>query len=337
LLAYETAGDPISGLKWTRKTTQAVADELTSVGIQVSANTVAKLLKKMGYSLRVNHKKRSQCSILPHERDEQFRSIERVRKHFENIGSPIISVDSKKKELIGCFKNPGKVWTREMICVNDHDFRSLAVGIAIPYGIYDWCANEGTVFVGTSHDTAEFASDCLATWWRLYGRQRYPDACHLLILADSGGSNDPRRRAWIYGLQTKLCNACGLTVTVAHYPPGASKWNPADHRLFSEISKNWAGRPLDSYETILNYIATTTTKAGLQVHAHLNETVYATGLKISDEEWAAVHIQRLAPQPKRNYTLIPASETGLYKSTNPIHNEYSYQPTVVENLELIFA
>lgn len=338
MLTYETAGDPISGLKWTRKTTQAVADELEGIGIQVSASTVAKLLKQMDYSLRVNHKKRSHCSVSPHERDEQFGVIERTRKHFEHIGAPIISVDTKKKELVGCFKNPGKVWTREAICVNDHDFRSTAVGIAIPYGIYDCCANKGTVFVGTSHDTAEFATDSLAAWWSLYGRQRYPDTHELLILADSGGSNDPRRRAWIYGLQTKLCNAYGLTVTVAHYPPGASKWNPAEHRLFSEITKNWAGHPLDSYETVLNYISTTTTEAGLQVRAHLSETVYLTGLKVTGEEWAAVDIQRLEPQPKRNYTLIPTPEAPTYNSTNPPHHDkHSYYLTASENLELIFA
>jgi hypothetical protein len=324
-------------LKWTRKTTQAVADELAGIGIRVSASTVAKLLKEMDYSLRVNHKKRSHCSIPPDERDDQFQTIKRTRKRFEHIGAPIVSVDSKKRELVGCFKNPGKVWTREPICVNDHDFPSLAMGVAIPYGIYDWCANEGTVFVGTSHDTAEFATDCLAAWWSLYGCQRYPDAHKLLILADSGGSNDPRRRAWIYGLQTKLCNPYGLTVTVAHYPPGASKWNPADHRLFSEISKHWAGRPLNSYETILNYLTTTTTETGLQVHAHLSETVYATGLKTSDEEWAAVHIQRLQPQPKRNYTLIPAFEAANHSPANPPIYEKGYHLTEVENLELIFA
>jgi hypothetical protein len=324
-------------LKWTRKTTQAVADELAGIGIRVSASTVAKLLKEMDYSLRVNHKKRSHCSIPPDERDDQFQTIKRTRKRFEHIGAPIVSVDSKKRELVGCFKNPGKVWTREPICVNDHDFPSLAMGVAIPYGIYDWCANEGTVFVGTSHDTAEFATDCLAAWWSLYGCQRYPDTHKLLILADSGGSNDPRRRAWIYGLQTKLCNPYGLTVTVAHYSPGASKWNPADHRLFSEISKHWAGHPLNSYETILNYLTTTTTETGLQVHAHLSETVYATGLKTSDEEWAAVHIQRLQPQPKRNYTLIPAFEAANHSPANPPIYEKSYHLTEVENLELIFA
>ncbi len=337
MLIYETAGDPISGLKWTRKTTQAVADELAGIGIRVSASTVAKLLKEMDYSLRVNHKKRSHCSIPPLERDEQFQIIKRTRKHFERIGAPIVSVDSKKRELVGCFKNPGKVWTREPICVNDHDFPSLAMGVAIPYGIYDWCANEGTVFVGTSHDTAEFATDCLAAWWSLYGCQRYPDTHELLILADSGGSNDPRRRAWIYGLQTKLYDTYGLTVTFAHYPPGASKWNPADHRLFSEISKHWAGRPLDSYETILNYLTTTTTETGLQVHAHLSEIVYATGLKTRDEEWASVHIQRLEPQPKRNYTLIPAFQAANHSSANPPSNEKGCHPAEVENPELILV
>ena len=324
-------------MKWTRKTTEAIAAELATLGIKVSANTVAKLLKELGYSLKVNCKKRSNCSQTPKERDEQFQLIATTRERFELRGLPVISVDTKKRELVGLFKNPGQAWTREAISVNDHDFRSLANGVAIPYGIYEVGANLGTVFVGTSRDTADFATDCLSSWWHTYGRWRYPGAKELLILADSGGSNDPRRRAWIYGLQTKLSNCYGLTITAAHYPSGCSKWNPIDHRLFSEISKNWAGRPLDSYETILNYIQSATTKTGLKVNAHLNETVYATGVTISDEQWSELDINRHELQPKRNYTLNPAAHPGTNQVTQAGRAHRSPRTEPLQNLELISA
>ena len=200
-----------------------------------------------------------------------------MRDEFARRGRPLISIDTKKKELVGCFKKAGAAWDVQPVLVNDHDFRSEAIGIAVPYGIYDLNANQGTVFVGTSSDTPGFAVDCAEHWWRTEGRQRYPDDTHLGILADGGGSNSATSRAWKYGLQTKLCNRHGLTVTVAHYPPGASKWNPIEHRLFSEISKNWAGRPLDSYETILNYLRTTATSTGLRVQAHLVAQSYQKG------------------------------------------------------------
>ncbi|MGC1952983.1 MAG: ISAzo13 family transposase, partial [Gammaproteobacteria bacterium] len=192
------------------------------------------------------------------------------------------------------------------VLVNDHDFRSDAIGIAVPYGIYDLNANQGTVFVGTSSDTPGFAVDCAEHWWRTEGRQRYPDDTHLGILADGGGSNSATSRAWKYGLQTKLCNRHGLTVTVAHYPPGASKWNPIEHRLFSEISKNWAGRPLDSYETILNYLRTTATSTGLRVQAHLVAQSYQKGVKITDAQMRELAIAKHEDLPKWNYTLSPA-------------------------------
>ena len=270
MLTYETAGDPASGLKWTRKTTAKIAEELGNLGIRVSPKTVAKLLKEMGFSLRANQKKLSRSSVSPKERNEQFLYIAEQRKSFADKGDIIISIDTKKKELVGNFKNDGQVWTRQAVAVDDHDFRSQAKGVAIPYGIYDMLANLGSIFVGTSYDTSEFAVECLAMWYAFEGRLRYPNTREVLVLADSGGSNGRKRRAWKYWLQVKLCNVFGLTLTVCHYPPGTSKWNPIEHRLFSEISKNWAGHPLDSYKTVLNYIGTTATKTGLKVNSYLN-------------------------------------------------------------------
>jgi hypothetical protein len=304
LMQHDTAGDPISGLKWTRKTTVKVAAELQRLGIDVSDRTVARLLRQMGFALRVNHKKLSGAS--PQNRDAQFTHIAEVRERFAAQGLPLISIDTKKKELVGRFKNAGASWERRPVLVNDHDFRSDATGIAIPYGIYDLRANRGTVFVGHSCDTPEFAVDCLETWWRTEGRPRHHNAEQLAILADGGGSNAASSRAFKYGLQTRLCNRFGLTVTVAHYPPGASKWNPIEHRLFSEISKNWAGRPLDSYETILHHIETTTTSTGLRVKAHLMEKPYEKGVKISDAQMRELAIAKDPLLPKWNYTLRPA-------------------------------
>lgn len=302
-MKHETAGDPMTGLRWTRKTTEKIARELGALGLGVSARTVARLLKQMGYSLRVNHKKIANGS--PKERDEQFARIAELREGCARHRSPIISVDTKKKELVGCFKNPGVAWNREPVEVNDHDFRSHALGMAIPYGIFDLQANRGTLFVGTSYDTPQFAVDSIEKWWRTEGAKRYPKARRLAILADGGGSNGATCRAWKYGLQNALCNRHRLAVTVAHYPPGASKWNPIEHRLFSEISKNWAGRPLDSYEAILKYIRTTATSTGLRVRAHLVRQPYVKGIKIADTQMRDLSLESHEPLPKWNYTLRP--------------------------------
>lgn len=303
-MRHDTAGNPMTGLKWTRKTTVKIAAELQSVGIQVSDRTVSRLLKKLGFSLRVNHKKLSGAS--PDERDEQFSNIAALREDFTAQGLPLISVDTKNKELVGRFKNGGAAWESEPVLVNDHDFRSQAIGIAIPYGVYDMQANRATVFVGTTHDTPDFAVDCVEKWWRTEGRQRYAGATHIAILADSGGSNSAASRAWKYGLQTRICNRHGLCVSVAHYPAGASKWNPIEHRLFCEISKNWAGRPLESYEIILNYLCTTTTTTGLRVRAHLVRKAYKKGVKISDAQMDQLDITKPESLPRWNYTLRPA-------------------------------
>ena len=303
-MAYDTAGDPMTGIKWTRRTTEKIATELGLLGIHVCANTVAKLLKGLEFRLRVNHKKLAHGS--PVDRDAQFAYIAAQREAFARAGSPIVSVDSKKRELVGTFKNPGATWSQKPTLVNDHDFRSEAKGIALPYGIYDVGHNHGYLFIGTSHDTAAFAADNLARWWVDHGRSRYAGATELLVLADGGGSNGAHIRAWKHALQHCLCDPHGLTVTVCHYPTGASKWNPIEHRLFSEISKNWAGRPLDSYDTILNYASTTRTSTGLAVKAYLVNTDYPKGVKISDQAMDELHLRPHDTQPTRNYTISPS-------------------------------
>ncbi len=302
-MVNDTAGDPMTGIKWTRRTTEKIADELGACGINVCANTVAKLLKGLEFRLRVNHKNLSRTSAP--DRDAQFAYIAAQRETFTRAGWPIISIDAKKRELVGNFKNAGATWAKQPTLVNDHDFRSDAKGIALPYGIYDLAANHGSLFVGTTHDTSAFAADNLARWWVYHGRRRYLDTTELLVLADGGGSNGARTRAWKHALQHRLCDRHGLTVTVCHYPSGASKWNPIEHRMFSEISKNWRGRPLDSYETILNYARTTRTTTGLTVNAYLVKTDYPTGIKISDQAMEELELRPHDTQPIRNYTLSP--------------------------------
>jgi hypothetical protein len=303
LLEHDRAGDPITGLQWTRRTTEKIAHELESLDIQVCPNTVAKILKQLGFSLRVNHKKLSRPS--DPDRDEQFRYIAELRDRFAAASQPIVSIDTKKKELIGNFKNPGRAWSKAPTLVNDHDFRSDALGLAVPYGVYDVLANRGVLYVGTSHDTPEFAADNLERWWRDEGEARYPDATELLVLADGGGSNGHRSRAFKHQVQHHLCDLHCLVVTVCHYPTGASKWNPIEHRLFSEISKNWAGRPLDSFNTLLAYASSTRTASGLEVTARLVHGTYPKGVRITNAQMDALDIEPHTVQPKRNYTIYP--------------------------------
>jgi hypothetical protein len=306
LLEIDTAGDPITGLKWTRKTTRKISKELAKAGIAASHTTVARLLRKLEYRLRVNHKKIA-GSRNP-QRNEQFEYIGFLRHLWNHSAIPVISVDTKKRELIGPFKNSGAVWSTTARAVLDHDFRSDAVGVAIQYGIYDVTRNQGAIFVGDSHDTPDFATDAIVNWWRTEGRLWYPGATQLLILADNGGSNGSSRRAWRYQLQSKLADRFGLTVTVCHYPPGTSKWNPIEHRLFAEVSKNMAGEPLLSYETILNFIRTTSTETGLNVSATLLPGDYPTGMTISDGEMNKLSITPHDLCPKWNYTVHPRAE-----------------------------
>jgi len=304
LLSYETAGDPMSGTKWTRTTTAKLAELLQdSLGISLCKNTVGKLLGELGFSLKVN-KKSIPIKSVP-ERDLQFQIIEKRRKEFAAKGAPSISVDTKKRELVGPFKNPGTIWTREAIPVYDHDFPSSAEGVAIPYGVYDVQRNLGYIFVGTSKDTSEFAVNSIGTWWGRHGCKQYRGHKELLILADAGGSNNPRHRSWNVQIQEELCDRYGISVIVCHYPTGASKFNPIERRVFSEITKNWAGRPLDSYETILNYLDRTATSTGLKVRSYLDENVYETGVKISDEEMEALNISKHEVLGRWNYTIKP--------------------------------
>jgi hypothetical protein len=265
----------------------------------------------MGYSLRVNHKQLPTSSSP--DRNDQSLYIGDLRDRFQRRGHPIISVDTKKlisvdtkkRELVGTFKNPGTRWDLTPRLVNDHDFRSDATGVAIPYGIYDLLANRGSVAVGVSHDTPAFAAHSIAHWWRQEGMVRYPRCRKLLILGDAGGSNSARTRAWKTELQTQLADSLGLVLTVAHYPTGASKWNPIEHRLFSEISKNWAGEPLTSYQKILNFIRSTHTHTGLSVSAHLDRRHYPTGAHPTPAQLQALRIEPHKTLPKSNYTISP--------------------------------
>ena len=290
-------------MKWTRKTTEKIAEVLQAIGISVSANTVARLLYQMDFSLRVNRKQIA-CNSSPY-RDQQFQHIGSLRTRFQRQGLPIISVDSKKRELIGNFKNSGVKWDRSPVPVNDHDFRSDASGVGISYGIYDPPHNRGAVCVGISHDTPAFAAHSIATWWKHEGSRRWGRVPKLLLLADSGGSNSCASWAWKTEIQAQLCNAFGFTVTIAHYPTGASKWNPIEHRLFSEISKNWAAQPLDSYERMLKSIRTTSTQTGLVVTAYLDRKQYLTGLKPDPRLITSLRLKHSNILPKWNYTIAP--------------------------------
>jgi hypothetical protein len=295
LLEHDTAGDPITGLKWSRRTTDKIAELLHVQGFTVSPNTVARLLHSMDYSLRLNQKKLATDSSP--DRNLQFDYIADLRERFRRRRLPIISVDTKKRELVGNFENSGARWDRDSWPVHDHDFRSDAIGIAIPYGIYQPLANRGSIVVGVSHDTSAFAAHAIAHWWQREGSLHYKHSRQLLILADTGGSNSCRRHAWKTELQSQLANSFNLDVTVAHYPTGTSKWNPIEHRLFSEISKNWAGEPLDSYQKILNFIRTTSTKTGLAVSAYLDRRHYPIGDSPSPAE-----LRRLKLQPHDTIT-----------------------------------
>ncbi len=299
----DTAGDPMTGLKWTRKTTERVARALQRQGLAVGRSTVGRLLKQMDFRLRVNHKKRSTAA--PQDRDRQFRVIRRRRNRFAGARDPIVSIDCKKKELVGNFANAGAAWTQQATTTLATDFRSDATGVAVPYGLYDTEANRGVVVVGTSRETPTFVTDCVATWWKTEGRRRYPTSRHLLILADGGGGNRATGHVWHTGLHTKLCDRYGLTVTVSHYPPGASKWNPVEHRLFSRISRNWQGEPLETLETVLKFIRTTTTDTGLKVRAVLNPRSYPKTVKASPEEVESLSLKRHRILPQWNYTLTP--------------------------------
>ena len=304
MLQETTAGDPMSLLRWTSKSTRTMAAELTRLGHPVTWVTVARCVDDMGYSLQANRKEKEGPQHA--NRDAQFRYINRQVKALLRTGDPVISVDAKKKELVGPFKNAGRTWRpkgkpRE---VNTKDFPSLAEGKALPYGIYDSGQNRAVVNVGVTHDTAEFAVESIRRWWKLDGRKTYPSARRLLICADAGGSNGNRLRAWKLNLQ-QMADQIRIPITVCHYPPGTSKWNKIEHRLFSFISLNWRGEPLINYETIVNLIGATQTRTGLKVKAVLDTNDYETGIKVSDEQIEEIQLRRHKVHPDWNYTISP--------------------------------
>jgi transposase len=297
-------GDPVSPLRWTAKSTRALAAELTARGHKVSADTVGELLRAEGFSLQGNAKT-IEGAQHP-DRDAQFRYISEQARAHQDTGQPVISVDTKKKELVGDFANGGKDYRPQgsPVRVRTHDFLDKDLGKAIPYGVYDVAANAGWVNVGTDHDTAAFAAESIRRWWTAMGLAAYPAARRLLITADAGGSSSYRTRAWktelaAFALQT------GLAVTVCHFPPGTSKWNKIEHRLFSHITLNWRGRPLTSHEVIVNTIAATTTATGLTVRAGLDPGSYPQGVKVSDEQMAALPLTKHDWHGDWNYTLRP--------------------------------
>ena len=304
LVSPEARGDPMSPLRWTSKSTYKLADALRAKGFDVGPTTVRELLHEMGYSLQGTSKQKEGAQHV--DRDAQFHHINDTAAAFVANGQPVISVDAKKKELIGEYANAGQEYqpTGKPTRTKVHDFIDPEMGKAIPYGVYDLGADEGWVSVGDDADTAGFAVATIGRWWAQMGRPRYPEATQLLICADAGGSNGYRIRAWKVEL-AKLAKETGLEITVAHFPPGTSKWNKIEHRLFSFITMNWRGRPLTSYRVMVQLIANTTTKKGLKVNAALDESHYPTGIKISNEELAAVPLTRNKFHGDWNYTVHP--------------------------------
>ena len=300
-----TRGDPMRPLLWTNHSLRRLVKELATQGHTVSPTVVGNILRDLGYRLQANSKTNEGGNSA--DRDEQFLYINKQAKDFLAANQPVISVDTKKKELVGNFKNNGREWhpkgTPEN--VNVYDFPSLAKGRAVPYGVYDISANKGWVSVGTNHDTASFAVNAIRKWWQTMGEKRYPHAHRLMVTADGGGSNGYRVRLWKVELQ-KLADELKIPITVCHLPTGTSKWNKIEHRLFSFITINWRGKPLRDYRTIVQLIAATTTEAGLTVQAALDENKYPDGIKISDDELASINILRHAFLGDRNYTISPA-------------------------------
>jgi len=304
LVESTTRGDPESPLRWTCKSLRRLSDELTQQGFAVSYPKVADLLRESGYSLQGNRKVLEGASHP--DRNNQFEFINAEATRCIAVGDPVISVDTKKKELVGAYKNNGTNWRPEgePELVKVHDFIDTELGRANPYGVYDIASNTGWVSVGTDHDTASFAVETIRRWWNTMGRQRYPNASKLMITADGGGSNGSRVRLWKLELQN-LANEINIPIHVSHLPPGTSKWNQIEHRLFSFISMNWRGQPLISHEVIINLIAGTTTRTGLRVHAELDDSVYPSGIKISDAEFEKIRITRNDFHGDWNYRIDP--------------------------------
>jgi transposase len=304
LVSPVTRGDPETPLRWTCKSTTKLAKELQEQGFKVSQRTVWTLLDELGYSMQSNKKTRE--GVDHPDRDRQFLYIAWKVEEFQKANFPVISVDTKKKELIGRFKNGGREWEPkgQPVEVNTHDFADKELGKVVPYGVYDLTYNQGWVSVGINHDTAEFAVSTIRRWWKQMGMKLYPEAAELLITADGGGSNGSRIRLWKTEIQG-LARELNMTVHVCHFPPGTSKWNKIEHRMFSHITENWRGRPLESYAVVVNLISNTRTEKGLIIRADMDETFYKTGIKISDEEMEALAITHDNFHGEWNYKISP--------------------------------
>ncbi len=315
LVEAVTRGDPMRPLLWTTRSLRNLVSELARKGHTVCPTVVGDLLRGMGYSLQANSKTREGSRHI--DRDAQFQYINTQATVFLAANEPVISVDTKKKELVGNFKNNGREWrpkgTPEL--VNVHDFIDPKLGRAVPYGVYDITNNVGWISVGTDHDTASFAVHAIRRWWRTMGKKRHPTATRLMISADGGGSNGYRVRLWKVELQ-KLADELRLPITVCHLPPGTSKWNKIEHRLFSFITINWRGKPLRSYRTIVQLIAATTTDTGLKVRAELDENKYPKGIKVSDAQLAAVNLSRHSFHGDWNYTIAPRRKNSPRRNMN---------------------
>jgi len=308
-VAPHTAGDPMSNRKWLNVRLRDIQATLVEVGHAVSLPVISRLLRAHDYRLRSNRKDAE--GVSSPERDAQFSYIQDQRDWHEQAGQPTLSIDTKKKELVGNFKNGGQIWCQHPEIVNTHDFPGEAIGRAVPYGIYDLQHNQAEVYVGQSAHTPEFAVDNLAACCQTQLRQRFPDATHLMLLADGGGSNASRSRLFKQQIQNKIADGFGLSVTVCHYPPGTSKWNPIEHRVFSEMSKTWQGCPLRSFDLVLDYINDTQTQTGLTVHAQLVNQIYQTGVKVAQLVMDTLNIQFHAVCPQWNYTISPRPLTTL--------------------------
>lgn len=307
LIEPATRGEPTSPLLWTSKSTRKLAEQLEHQGHQVSYRTVARLLQQLGYSLQANRKTRE--GKQHPDRDAQFEYINKRVRSFQRRGQPVISVDAKKRELLGDFKQAGEEWQPQGQPeeVRVHDFKDEELGVGIPYGVYDLTQNNGWVSVGIDHNTAEFAAATIRRWWRRMGSKTYPEAAELLITADGGGSNGVRARLWKVCVQ-ELADDLGLKITICHFPPGTSKWNKIEHRMFCHITENWRARPLVSQAVIVNLIANTTTAAGLTINAELDTNGYDLGIKVSDEELGEINITRHKFHGEWNYTIAPNPE-----------------------------
>ena len=302
VLETSTRGDPMRPLLWTDKSTRVLASELKKQGHDVSHATVATLLGQLGYSLQSNQKSKERTSHP--DRNAQFEFINEEVKKFQDLGSPVISVDAKKKELIGDFKNSGQTWRApgdpEKVQVHDFEYKELGKGL--PYGVYDVHANDGWVSVGTDHDTAEFAVETIRKWWKKMGSKKYEDASELLIIADGGGSNGSSTKLWKYEL-SEFAKQSGLKISISHLPPGTSKWNKIEHRMFSQITRNWKGRPLLSHQVMVNLIANTTTKTGLKIRSELDNGTYDIGIEVSKKELDSINLTRNSFHGDWNYSI----------------------------------